>query len=92
MDKEVKQVRYNGDIAVEEWLDAVNNAYPLFFPLWPTEFPKLAAVRLTADGDMTIPLTKRAMRQLIDVNCLWFCRVPVQELLAETSAEADWFH
>lgn len=92
MSEEIRRLKYCGEQDLTVWLEEVNESNPLIFPLWPRDFPRHVPVFLDAEMEvLAVALTRRAMLDARSPLRLWFCRVDLGELLANTDAEASWF-
>ena len=83
---------YTGKGDPTVWLDSVNlDDHPHLVPLWPDDYPAHLAVFLTPDGRLGVGTTWQDMMQAKGPDRLWFCKVPRDSFIAETSAESSWF-
>jgi len=91
MPEEVRKISFVGDGDVTVWLENANSAAPLIFPLWPKDFPVHAPIRASVDGELVVALSRKAMLAARAPDYLWFCHISLEDLLANTDADASWF-
>ena len=91
MSEEIQPLDYLGDDDITVWLERANEYSPMIFPLWPDDYPKHLPVYFSDDGELGVALSRRAMLSARRPSFLWFCRISLGELLAQTDAQASWF-
>ena len=84
-------LEYDGDLDVTVWLEQSNDGPPRVFPEWPDDFPKYAPVGATEDGDLFVARSQRSMLAERHPGVLWFCRMPVADIVASTDVDESWF-
>ena len=93
----VPRIRFLGQTDPSLWLDIKNGEHsPLLIPLWPADFPAHVAVYLSEALEVGVALTRDTMltacRSLLQEEpVLWFCNIPLEDLLAATDADPKLF-
>jgi hypothetical protein len=89
-----EELSYRGSQDVVRWLRETCPGAPVLHPYWVTgTFPVFIEFSKPEDGCwyLGIVLNRWGMQRETIPGRLWFCGIPAQELLANTSADPKWF-
>lgn len=91
-------LEYQGETDVTVWLQELNGDDPVIYPEWPQK-AGYAAVGLRWAVDkrgvfkpfLIVALTRAGMLKYRQKGCLWFCNIPIKDLVTKTDAKEGWF-
>jgi hypothetical protein len=96
--EEVTAISWTGEGDVTTWLQESNLEDPVIYPQWPSDYPNHVAIGLRWDEDfpdgpieLVLPSSRLIMLAARQPGRLWFCKLPLDEVVAHTTAEASWF-
>jgi len=93
----IGSINFVGSFDPTIWLENKNDEHsPLLVPLWPEDYPKHLAVYFCESGKLGVALSREAMLKachslLSEEPTLWFCNIPLDELLSATTADPTLF-